>query len=197
MVDGQSLPQVAKEGVLAKRGDALQLLGDSSVTETYAFLMDHLTHNERWLRGVLGAEAVEEFLAQSRFHKLWYLRRYAAKLLYELELHQAPAWEALPDRYARGLSEALGVRVSPVNYLADVDDGYYAARYLRAWMLQAHVAAWLEADCGVEWFLRPAAGARLRALWRQGDSLSGEELAAHVGATGIDPEPLLRELVGA
>ena len=71
---------------------AFRYLGDNSVTESYAFLMEHLLRNRRWLQEVLGASAedAEAFTRFSLFQKLWFLRRYVAKLNYELELHSGP-----------------------------------------------------------------------------------------------------------
>ncbi|MBI3912326.1 MAG: hypothetical protein HY320_15515, partial [Armatimonadetes bacterium] len=173
---------------------ALQLLGDNSVTECYAFLMDNLVQNPAWMREILGVSDGADYRALTGFYKTWMLRRYAAKLLYEIELHADADLDAMPERYARGLSDALGVEVRPVNYLADVDDAYYAARYLRAWMLEVQLREFLQSRLGPLWFQARAAGTFLRDLWRRGESLTEEDLAREMGADGIHAEPLIQEL---
>ena len=46
--------------------------------------------DREWLRRRLGIEEPDGLLSHGRAQRLIYLRRYAAKLSYELELHAAP-----------------------------------------------------------------------------------------------------------
>ena len=76
-------------------------LGDNSVTESFAFLLEHLTADPEWLGAALGAEDPGPVMRQARAVKLVMLRRYAAKIAYELDLHGAePDPERMPARYA-------------------------------------------------------------------------------------------------
>ena len=105
-------------------------LGDNSVTEGFAFLFEHLTEDPAWLRAVLGADDPDRLAAYGGFtraSKFVFLRRYAAKLSYELELHggERPL-DAMPALYSRLLGDAVGVDWPAATYLADVD-----ARLLR------------------------------------------------------------------
>jgi hypothetical protein len=158
-------------------------LGDNSVTESFAFLLEHLTESPVWLEGSLGLEDPEEALAQARAAKLLFLRRYAAKLGYELELHgPAPDLSAMPRRYSELLEGATSLRWPEEPWLDDVDGGFYVACYLRAWALEAHWRKALRERFGERWFEVPDAGAWLRRLWSQGQRLDAEELlAAEVG----------------
>ena len=65
-------------------------LGDNSVTESFAFLIQHLIEDPVWLGDVLGAADASAAVAQGRATRLVFLRRYSAKIAYELELHQPP-----------------------------------------------------------------------------------------------------------
>lgn len=168
-------------------------LGDNSVTESYAFLMEHLMHSPQWLSKILGAEEAEDFLTLIRFRKLYFLRRYSSKLLYELELHLQGTAGA--DRiYATTLGENLGVTVFPENYLDDVDDAFYAAQYLRAWVFEVQHRRYLEEKFGREWFANPQAGDHLARLWKRGQEPVVEEIAADLGYAGLDIVPLVEEL---
>ena len=102
-----------------------------------------------------------------------FLRRYAAKLAYELELHGGGAIDGLDAVYARRLSEAVRVEWPAVSWLADVDPFFYAARYLRAWALETHLRAALRERFGAAWFDEPEAGAFLRELWSAGQGAAG------------------------
>ena len=64
-------------------------LGDNSVTESFAFLFEHLIEDPALARGsVLGIEDAGGRRSSTRARcKLVFMRRYAAKLAYELELH--------------------------------------------------------------------------------------------------------------
>ena len=76
-------------------------LGDNSVTESFAFLLEHLIEDRDWLRHRLGVEDPEPAAAHTRAFKLVLVRRYAAKLAYELELHgDSAALAEMPGRYA-------------------------------------------------------------------------------------------------
>jgi hypothetical protein len=160
-------------------------LGDNSVTEGFAFLFDHLVEDPEWLRRHLGAEPDPELAAHVRAVRLLFVRRYAAKLGYELELHGA-GWppEELAEDYSARLSAGVGVPWPSATYLADVDPGFYAAAYLRAWALETHLRATLRARFGPAWFDEREAGAFLRELWREGQRLDAAELLAEaIGPT--------------
>jgi hypothetical protein len=171
---------------------AFKRLGDNSVTEGYAFLFENLVRSRHWLREVLGAPECEAFVNFSRFYKLWYLRRYGAKLLYEQELHARG--EDPASRYTEILGNALRVSIAPEKHLEDVDDAYYAAQYLRAWIFEVQMRHYLEREYGLAWFTKPAAGRLLIDLWRQGQRDNVVELAQQMGYEGLDLGPLTEEL---
>lgn len=175
---------------------AFRGLGDNSVTEGFAFVLEHLLYSAAWLRRYLGMEESETYLSFVRFHKLYFLRRYAAKLLYELDLHESGDVRAHGKRYTDLLTAHVGVRHSPEDYLSDLDDGFYCARYLRAWIFDAQVRAVFARRWGEEWYLDREAGAQLRELWSFGQRNSAEELLVRLDEPGIDLGPLAAELAG-
>jgi hypothetical protein len=170
-------------------------LGDNSVTEGFAFLLEHLTEDATWLRTVMGVEDAEAYLTFARASKLIFLRRYAAKLRYELELHagQRPLDE-MPELYATRLSDAVGVEWPRITYLSDVDPGYYAANYLRAWAFETHLRRVLRDRFGEDWFTRQEAGDLLRSIWREGQRLDADELLAQVTDDQLDFGVMLNEV---
>jgi len=162
-----------------------RVLGDNAVTEGFAFLFEHLLHDPHWLRAQLGTD-MPEYTAFSALYKLFLVRRYAAKLTYEIELHAGAPLAALPARYAELLSRAAGVAYPATDYLNDVDDGFYCTCYLRAWALEAQLSDHLRTRFGTAWFGRPQAGVLLRELWSLGQSLRAESLLRAVAGTELD-----------
>ena len=169
-------------------------LGDNSVTETYAMLFDHLLHDGLWLRKVLGIGEASRLLHHLAFIELMMLRRYSAKLAYELELHASPLLESRSELYSDLLTRATGARTTGATYLSDVDPFFYSARYLRAWMLQAVLAEALRDRFDEDWFLNPRAGAFLKELWSKGQAPSAEALAAELGEPDLTMDRLRRTL---
>ena len=163
-------------------------LGDNAITEAYAFLFQHLIEDECWLRRHLGVEDDGALAAYARASRLVYLRRYTAKFAYELELHDSAGadLDALSDRYSELLSGAVRVPWPRQTFLADVDPGFYCAAYLRAWALETHLSAHLRSRFGPCWFDDPEAGAALRALWREGQRSTPEEMARELSGRRLD-----------
>jgi hypothetical protein len=170
-------------------------LGDNSVTEGFAFLLEHLTEDPTWLEFTLGQAPTDGYLDYVLASKLIFLRRYAVKLDYELVLHggRQPLGE-MPELYAGLLGEAAGVDWPAVSYLADVDDGYYVANYLRAWAFEVSLRRNLHDRFGPEWFANPEAGEVLRSIWREGQRLTADELLADLGGGPLDFKVMVDEV---
>jgi hypothetical protein len=174
-------------------------LGDNSVSEGYAFLLQHLVEDGAWLRRHLGVAEPEPLVAHARAERLLYLRRYTAKLAYEVELHGPGGGSSaeLAQHYSELMSARIGARWSGESYLADVDAGFYSACYLRAWAFEAQLRAHLRERFGDEWFTQRAAGDLLRRLWSEGQRRSPEELLEELAGQELDFGPLLAELTSA
>jgi len=169
-------------------------LGDNSVSEAFAFLFDHLTSDAVWLRKQLGMEDPSEFVWFSTLRRLFFLRRYAAKLVYELKLHAGTMSPEFKNVYRTCLQRCLKFRHTEKRYLEDVDDAFYCAEYLRAWMLDAQLRSALEEEFGEEWFADPRSGKYLRELWSYGQKYTADELVKTIGYAGLDMDPLVREI---
>ena len=161
----------------------LRRFGDPAVGEAFAFLLERVTDEPAWLaaRGLehCGADPT----ASAR--RLLFLRRYAAKLCYEVELHGGElAAASAGARYAELLSHAMHVRWPSATWLTDLDPGLYVAHYLRAWALESRLRAALQERFGAAWFRTPAAGETLRGWWRDSHGLSAEEFLGRVDGGG-------------
>ena len=169
-------------------------LGDNSVTESFAFLIEGMTSHPAWLESRLGVADPEQIARHTLAVRLIFLRRYAAKLEYELELHAEGArLDAMAARYSQLLGDATAVPWPRANWLADVDPAFYVACYLRAWALEAIWRRALTERFGESWFAEPAAGVWLRGLWRNGQRLRADELLAETLGEELDFTALAAE----
>jgi hypothetical protein len=173
-------------------------LGDNAVTESFAFLLESLVAEPAWLADRLGADDGAAAAAHARAAKLVMVRRYCAKLAYELELGAAdPDLATMPARYSELLAAATDADWPAAGWLDDVDEGFYVACYLRAWVLETHWRRALRERFGERWWESAAAGTWLRELWRQGQRLAAEELLAERLGEELDFGALAAELVAA
>jgi hypothetical protein len=165
------------------------------VTEGFAFLFEHLTEDPTWLRTVLGVSDPGGYPSYAKASKLIFLRRYAAKLAYELELHGGEAsLDRMPRLYADELGGATGVEWPQTTYLSDVDEGFYAANYLRAWAFEASLRRMLQERFGPEWFSRTEAGDFLRSIWHEGQRRQADELLEDLTGRRLDFGVMVEEV---
>ena len=161
-------------------------LGDNAVTEGWASLLEHLVDEPAWLERRLDVARPADFARENATGLLYFVRRYAAKLLYELELHANGELDAMRDRYVELIGDALKISPSPADWLADVDAGFYASSYLRSWALEAALRQFLRGEFGNAWFSRREAGSLLRELWEQGQRWTAEALLREVTGGGLE-----------
>jgi hypothetical protein len=170
-------------------------LGDNSVTESFAFLLEGLTSASPWLDALLGADEADAAVEHARAARLVMLRRYSAKIAYEVELHAPDAkLDEMPARYSALLGSRVGVPWPRETWLSDVDPGLYAACYLRAWAIEVEWRRELLERFGERWFESPGAGAWLRALWSAGQRLDATELLEETTGRTLDFDRLASEL---
>lgn len=172
-------------------------LGDNSVTEGYAMLFDHRMQDGGWLSrySSLGGSRLGEYLRMSGFEELHFLRRYSAKLLYEIAVYTGEApWSSLPDLYVSRLTGATGFTYRPEDAFIDLDPRFYSVRYLRAWQLQSALNATLTEKFNDDWFRNPAAGPWITGeLFSIGQRDTADEIATRIGAT-LSFDPIVKRI---
>jgi hypothetical protein len=171
----------------------------NALTEIYSFLLEHLTQNRAWLTRIVGLpeETASRVAYRAELAELFLVRRYAAKLAYELDFFDDPLGEDRNRRlYAATLSGATRFAYAPQNYLNDMDPGYYSADYLRAWITEAMLRRHLEGAYGQSWFTNPEAGELLRGLWATGEKQENEDVARAIGCEPYDTSYLVEQFLG-
>jgi hypothetical protein len=116
--------------------------------------------------------------------------------MYEVELYGGKThWDALPDLYVEGLTRATTFRYDRADAFVDVDPRYYAARYLRAWQLQALIRETLVERYDEDWYRNPRAGPWIcSALFGEGQRELADEQAQRVAGKRLSFAPLRRAI---
>ncbi len=183
-------------------GFALALMGNNTVTETYAYLFQNLFLNRHWLQHMAGlsAEEARQVVRRRALEDLYMLRRYASKMQFEVQLFEDVNTDRfrLDDKgaiYSRLLSEGTGFQYD-ATWTRDVDAGFYVADYFTAWSLEAQLREYLCQHFGKDdpedWYQNPEAGAFLKSLWKDGN-LTQQDLSARLGYNNPnDVGPLVR-----
>jgi nitroreductase len=170
-------------------------LGDAAVTEGYAMTFERLLAEPDWLVEQLGmpAEHADAFADFYSLYHLVTLRSLAASHLHQLRLHRGGNAELHRATYAGLAGLLVGVREPPERYLA-IDDGMYAASYLRCFMLDAALTDYLTTRHGSAWWRSTAAGETLKRAWSRGQSWTAEQVVAHLGYDSLDWRPVVRQI---
>jgi hypothetical protein len=161
-------------------------LGDMAVTEGWAMLMQHLVTEPAWLNRRLDVPRVEELAHDGAVSLLYFVRRYAAKLLYEIEFFQAENIPSMRGRYAEILGDSLKLPVNPESYLDDIDGSFYVTGYLRSWAFEAQLREFLRSELGNDWFAKRDAGDLLRELWSLGQGPTADQLLKDVTGAKLE-----------
>ena len=161
-------------------------LGDMAVTEGWAMLMQHLVTDAAWLNRRLDVPRVDQLAHDGSVSLLYFVRRYCAKLLYEIEYFQADDLKSMQGRYAEILSDAQKFAVNPESYLDDIDGSFYVTGYLRSWAFEAQLREFLRGEFGNDWFARRDTGDLLRELWSLGQGPTADELLKDVTGAKLE-----------
>ena len=173
-------------GHFDRRAERARRLGDMAVTEGWAMLMQHLVTEPAWLNRRLDVPRPADLAYDGAISLLYFVRRYSAKLLYELEFHTADDVTALRPRYVELLGDALKIQPSETDYLADIDSGFYVTEYLRSWAFEAQLRAYLRERFGNAWFAKREAGSLIRDLWSEGQRINADELLKDVTGAQLE-----------
>lgn len=172
-------------------------LGDNAVTEGFAFCLENLMCEKLWLSSIVEMDSIAagEFVYFLGLINLFFLRRYAAKLKYELKLHENIKVADKDLLYSEILSKNLIMKYFPENYLKDVDEGFYCVNYIRAWMFEAQLRDYILNKFGKYWFKSKKAGDFLKELWNYGQKYLPEEILDFLGYKSMDINYLINNTI--
>jgi len=131
----------------------------------------------------------------SNLVKLWFCRRYAGKLKYELALHNGESINGRESLYKEILSEVTLMKYPIESYLKDVDNGFYCTSYIKAWIFQAQLEEYMRRKFDYTWYRNKKAGSFLKELWSYGQKYKVEEILSQLGFGKMDVDYLIGSLI--
>lgn len=175
---------------------------EAATTEGHAFLFSHLFLDAEWLaerRGGIGPERARDVARDLALVVCSSIRRRCGSLAYEIQLHDSTnvRSEQLQASFADTISNAMHFRRPPALYLAEVDDDFYSAAYLRAWAFEASLREYFKTRYGRRWWASRKCGDELIDLWNTSSRYTVEELARLIGFGEISFELLADNLIAA
>ena len=169
--------------------------GDPALTETYAFLFNHLPGDPAWLSSMLGFSDNSDFVRATMLAKLVTVRRYASKFIYERELHNTGDLKMAGRLYSELQTDATKFKTGEAEFLFDLDDGFYSAGYLRAWAFEVGLREHMKSRFGKNWWTSRKAGNFLKEIWETGERHTADEMASFIGLGPITVDCLIDEFV--
>lgn len=163
-----------------------------ALTESYAFLFEHLIHDPLWLEELGGSLDREAFDRLARLRIEYLVRRLTSEMTGQLASDGAAATR--PEAVATAFREIVGLPVDPSAAAFYVDDGLYAAEYARGFAFSALLRERLRSRYGRRWWRSRAAGDFLRELWSTGNRWNTEAMAEQLFGQELSFEVLVQEL---
>ncbi|HMX30279.1 MAG TPA: hypothetical protein PKC13_32155, partial [Blastocatellia bacterium] len=170
-----------------------QRSGDAAVGAAWGMLFENLLLDSTWLTGTFGFVENAEFRHALAATRLMELRRRAAKLNYEIEVHSGKLADGAEKRYVELMADAVRVRFDEAEHLRDLSDDFRPAIFLRAAVFEAQLRDHLKTKFGSRWWASRKAGEMLIDLWNTGRRYSVEALAVMIGLGELDFELLLTD----
>ncbi|MBN1569362.1 MAG: hypothetical protein JXA73_16060 [Acidobacteria bacterium] len=173
-----------------------RIWGDRALSESYAFLFEHLLADSEWLARMLSYEKSREFLRFQSLYRAFLVRRCAGRLCFALKLSRGGTSEDLSRIYAETMKAYTGIGYQAESWMADLSDGFDSADYLRGWILECMLRDYLSGRYGKAWYRSRSAAGFLKEIWETGLLYRADELSRELGIGNLEPQILADELLG-
>jgi hypothetical protein len=179
----------------AEAATELRCFPDPSLLEAQAEVFGGLMRARNWLDIQRHIHQPGDVLRLAHLERLFIVRRYIGKCLYERTLYEDAALEGIDEVYRDALRRACGFSYPPAYYLYDVEPGFATLWHVRGWLLSAHLRRQLQQQYPAEWFREPNALEACRELWSQSPYHTVEALGERVGGSSADVMPVVDDLL--
>jgi hypothetical protein len=174
----------------------LRCFPDPSVLEAQAELYGGVTRTPRWVQMYRHIQQPVEGLSLAQLERLYVVRRYIGKCLYERTFYEDAVLDGKEEAYRDALRRACGFTYPESYYLYDIDPGFSSFWNVRGWVLGAALRQQLQRLYAEEWFREPDARLALDDFWRQSPSHPFEDLIAQVSGSPLAVDAVVADLLG-
>lgn len=166
------------------------------LSESFAFLFQKMCMSKGFLYEVLGLDVdVAEMI--SLVHEAKWLtlaRRYAAKLVIEVENFQQGYLQRGEQHYADTMQQEIGLFYDPETYLFDLMPDFYSLDYFQAFLGSACIEKYLQNRYGEIWYLGTTAGDMLQKWWSEGNSLDLADFIKDKTGHPLQADPFIQNI---
>jgi hypothetical protein len=173
----------------------LRCFPDPSLLEGQAELCGGLIRTPRWVQIYRHIHQPEEGLSLAQLERLYLVRRYIGKCLYERTFYEDSALDGKEEAYRDALRRACGFAYPEVYYLYDIDLGFGTFWNVRGWALSASIRRQLQRQYAEEWFREPDALRALQEFWRQSPYRAVEALVEQESGAPLDVDAMVADLL--
>jgi hypothetical protein len=173
----------------------LRCFPDPSLVEGQAELCGGLVRTSRWVQIYRHIPQPEEGLSLAQLERLYIVRRYIGKCLYERTFYEDSALDGKDEAYRDALRRACGFTYPEAYYLDDIDPGFGSFWNVRGWVLCAAIRRQLHQQYAEEWFREPEALLALQDFWRQSPYRTVEALMEQVGNSPLQVDAVVADLL--
>jgi hypothetical protein len=174
---------------------ALRCFPDPSLIEAQAELIGGLIRSPRWVQIYRQIRQPTEQLNLAQLERLFIMRRYMGKCLYERTIYEDSNLDGKEEAYRDALRKACGFSYPEAYYLYDIEPSFAALWAVRGWLLGAALRRQLHRQYADEWFREADALQALQEFWGQSPYHTVEALMAQVGAAPPNIDPVVTDLL--
>jgi hypothetical protein len=174
----------------------LRCFPDPSLVEGQAELCGGLIRTSRWVQIYRHIHQPEDALSLAQLERLYLVRRYIGKCLYERTFYEDSVLDGKEEAYRDALRRACGFTYPEAYYLYDIDPGFGTFWTVRGWTLSAFIRYQLQQQYAEEWFREPDALRALQELWRKSPYCTLEALLEQVSGAPPPVDTVVADLLG-
>ncbi|NOQ45448.1 MAG: hypothetical protein GQ559_02045 [Desulfobulbaceae bacterium] len=168
----------------------------SGLSESFAFLFQKRCMSKGFLHEVLGLD-LDVAAMISLVHEIKWLtlaRRYAAKLVIEVENFQQGYLQRGEQYYADTMQQETGFYYDPETYLFDLMPDFYTLDYFQAFLGSAFIEKYLQNMYGDRWYLGTETGSMLQKWWSEGNSLDLTDFIKDKTGQPLQSDPFIQNI---
>lgn len=179
----------------AEAAGALRCFPDPSLLEAQADLCGGLTRTSRWVQIYRHIRQPIEALNLVHLERLFIVRRYIGKCLYERTFYEDSHVEGKEEAYRDAMRRACGFTYPEDYFLFDIEPTFGAFWQTRGWLLGAYLRQQLSQHYSDEWFRETDALQTLQEFWGRAPYHTVETLMTQVGGSPPNVDPVVSDLL--